>query len=84
MCPATSSHNIGYKSWQADSNEFFQCKNHEYPPALSDYEKIWKPTAKSDFLKHLYQEKGPSGEKVSVRYEWSEVDATVVDSATIV
>ena len=43
-----------------------------------------KPTAKSDFLRCLYQEKGPSGKKVSVRYERPEVDATVVDSAAMV
>ena len=42
---------------QTDLDEFFQHKNHEYPPALSDYEKFRKPTAKSNLLKCLYQEK---------------------------
>ena len=32
----------------------------------------------------MYQEKGPSGEKVSVRYERPEVDETVVDGAAMV
>ena len=75
---------IRCKSRQADLGEFLCCKNHQYPPALSDYGKIWKPTTKSDFLKCLYQEKGPSGEKVSVRYERPKVDVIVADGAAMV
>ena len=64
---------IGCKLRQGDLDEFFRHENREYPTALSDYEKIRKPTVKSDFLKHLHQENGPSGERVSVRCERSEV-----------
>ena len=47
---------IGWKSWQADLDEFLCQENHKYLPSLSDYGKIWKPTPKSDFLRCLYQE----------------------------
>ena len=50
----------------------------------SDYGKIRNPTAKSDFLKILCQEKGLSCETVSVKYEQPEVNATVVDGAAMV
>ena len=50
---------------------------------ISDYGKIQKSTVKLDFLKCLYQEKGSSGEKVSVWCERPEVDATVVDGAAM-
>ena len=49
-----------------------------------DYGKIRKLTAKSDFLKCLYQEKGRSGEKVSVRYERTEINTVIVDGAAVV
>ena len=75
---------IGCKSWKADLDEFVRLENHEYSSALSEHGKIRKPTAKSDFLKCLYQENGPSGEKVSVKYERPEVDVTAVDGATMV
>ena len=54
---------------QVDLDEFFWHENLEYSSVMSDYGKIQTPTAKSDFMKCLYQEKGLSGEKVSVRYE---------------
>ena len=47
---------IGWKSWQADLDEFLCQENHKYLPSLSDYGKIWKPTPKSYFLRCLYQE----------------------------
>ena len=79
-----SSFYIGCKSWKADLDEFVRLEDHEYSPVLSDYGKIRKPTAKSHFLKCLYQENGPSGEKVSLKYERPEVDATAVDGPAMV
>ena len=65
-----SSHYIKWESRQGDLDEFFQLENHEYPPTLSDYGKIRKPTAKSDFLKRMYQEKGRSGDEVLMVLQW--------------
>lgn len=66
-------------------NDFSQYKNHEYPLTLSDYRKLQKPTAKSNFIKCLSQQKNQShNNAVSVGYEWPYLDTVLIVSAKMV
>ena len=68
---------VACKSRQADLADFFRHENHDYPPALSDYGNLRKPTAKSDVLKCLIN---PSDEA----NEAPLADAYVIDGAAFV
>ena len=68
---------VACKSRQADLADFFCHENHDYPPALSDYGNLRKPTAKSDVLKCLIN---PSDEA----NEAPLADAYVIDGAAFV
>lgn len=73
------------KSSKTDLNDFSQYKNHEYPLTLSDYRKLQKPTAKSNFIKCLSQQKNQShNNAVSVGYEWPYLDTVLIVSAKMV
>lgn len=73
------------KSSKTDLDDFSQYKNHEYPLTLSDYRKLQKPTAKSDFIKCLSQEKNQShNNAVSVGYKWPYLDTILIVSAKMV
>ena len=74
-----------HKSSKTDLNDFSQYKNHEYPLTLSDYRKLQKPTAKSNFIKCLSQQKNQShNNAVSVGYEWPYLDTVLIVSAKMV
>ena len=68
---------IACKSRQADLDDFFCHENHDYPPALSDYGNLRRPTSKSDVLKCLSKSSEESNEAPPV-------DAYVIDGAAFV
>ena len=75
---------VGCKPRQANLDEFFLYENHEYPPSLSDYSGIRKPTLKADFLKFLMQFTDDSSKETFEKYEASSDDDCITDSATLV
>ena len=60
---------MGCKLRQRNLDEFFRYENHEYPPLLSDYAGIRKPTLKADFLNFLLQFTDDSNKEIFKRYE---------------
>ena len=75
---------VGCKSRQANLDDFFRHENHEYPPSISEYGKIRKPTAKSDFLKCLPTIEGTTDQASVVRHDAPLVDACIVDGPALV
>ena len=62
-------------------DDFFRHENHDFPPSLSEYGKIRKPTMKSDFLNCLI-----GIEEIEDMYIHSApiVDAMIVDGPALV
>ena len=68
---------VACQSLNADLQDFFRHENHDYPPSLSDFGNIRKPTAKSDFLKCLPY-------STNNYHEAPVVDSYVIDGAAFV
>ena len=68
---------IACQQREGDLDSFFSHENHSYPIAISEYGKLRKCSAKSDFLKCL-------DNLVEVYYESPNVDVKIVDGAAFV
>ena len=66
----------------ANLDDFFKHENHAYPPSLSDYGKIRKASAKSDFLKCL--NKINASPPVEIMYNQPCADSALIDGAVMV
>ena len=75
-CQLYASLYVSCQSRRGNLDDFFSHMNHEYPPSISEYGKIRKPTSKSDFLSCL--------PKDVITFERPLVDAYVIDGPAFV
>ena len=64
--------------------KFFYHENHEYPPSLSDYGSIRKPTSKVDYLKCLPQFIDDSNKGTYEKHDAPNLNGCITDGVALV